>query len=434
MNFLKTRNLLLPLTVLGFVGVAVTFLSPVFTTSTRWAIMLLLLLYLLIKGQVWRPLRTRFGMLTLLFGALSLLTTLWSEQPLLSLMKAAAFLLVAVACLAGGYQWARQQPLDKTFDYLLPLMAVALLAGILGRFSTEALVISGTTVMYQGLVSGSNMFGSMLAMCMPLLFWKMQIHRGKRRAFVVWTLLALIALYYLFMASSRAAILIMICTWFGFSFSFHLARRLQVLLVAGMLALNAVMVVPGLFERIQEQYIYKNANVDRGLFYTREEVWKISYEQAVKGGWFGGGYGVTIGGSNTFSGGLTSFGYGREKGNSQLAIVEETGKAGFVIYLLSLVVLFRKLARTVARTPDRRHRAVLWLVIGALGGMLVGSVFEAWWVAPGSPESIHFWVLAGVGLGLCAHPALQGAGQRSADARRQVQGRPAGISGHGTYP
>jgi hypothetical protein len=28
------------------------------------------------------------------------------------------------------------------------------------------------------------------------------------------------------------------------------------------------------------------------------------------------------------------------------------------------------------------------------------SVFEAWWVAPGSAESAYFWSLAGVGLGV----------------------------------
>lgn len=432
MNFLNTRHLLLPLTVLGFVGVAVTFLSPVFTTSTRWAFMLLLLSYLLVKGQVWRPLRTRFGMLTLLFGVLSLLTTLWSEQPMLSLMKAAAFLMVAVACLAGGYHWARLQSLDRTFEYLLPLLVVALLAGILGRFSTQAVVVSGSTIMYQGLVVGSNMFGSMLSMCMPLLFWKMQLHRGSNRALALWMLLTLLALYYLFIASSRAAILITLVTWLGLSFSFHFAKRLKVVLVAALLALNAVMVVPGLFERFQEQYIFKNQNRELGVLYTREEVWQVSYEQAVKGGWFGGGYGVTIGGSDTFSGGLSSFGYGREKGNSQLAIVEETGKVGFAIYLLSLVALFQKLARTLSLTPDRRHRAILWLVIGALGGMVIGSVFEAWWVAPGSPESVHFWVLAGIGLGLCAHPSLQGAAPISPESLPRLQVRDTGVARPGT--
>jgi hypothetical protein len=33
--------------------------------------------------------------------------------------------------------------------------------------------------------------------------------------------------------------------------------------------------------------------------------------------------------------------------------------------------------------------------------MTVMGFFEAWWVAPGSPESIWFWAMVGIGLGLC---------------------------------
>ena len=84
MNLPRIRHLLLPLVVLGFVGVAVTFLTPVFTTTNRWALLGLLLLYLLANGRFWSPLRSGFGMLTLVYGAWSLATVLWSEVPLLS--------------------------------------------------------------------------------------------------------------------------------------------------------------------------------------------------------------------------------------------------------------------------------------------------------------------------------------------------------------
>jgi hypothetical protein len=87
MNLFKIRHLLLPLAILGFVGLAVTFLSPVFTTTNRWALLGLLLFYLLVSGSFWRPLRSGFGLLTLAYAAWSLGTVLWSEVPLLSAMK-----------------------------------------------------------------------------------------------------------------------------------------------------------------------------------------------------------------------------------------------------------------------------------------------------------------------------------------------------------
>jgi hypothetical protein len=40
------------------------------------------------------------------------------------------------------------------------------------------------------------------------------------------------------------------------------------------------------------------------------------------------------------------------------------------------------------------------LVLGALIGQIAQSIFEAWWVAPGSPEAAYFWAMAGVALGL----------------------------------
>lgn len=400
MNIFKTRHLLLPLAVLGFVGLAVTFLAPVFTTSNRWALLGLLLLYLLVGGHIWRSLRSGFGVLTLIYAAWSLGTVLWSEVPLLSVAKAMAFCMVAVTCLAGGQLWARQHQQEHALDFLLPLLAAALLAGILGRFSAQAVDVSGNVRMYQGLVAGSNMFGSMLAMCFPLLAWKCWLHWSHPVRRWWWLLLMLVAFYYLLAASSRAAILITLITLSGLFLATSLTRRLQVGVLVLAVIGNAFMIAPGQFEAAQQQYIFKQATREQGVLFTREEVWKVSLEQARKGGWFGGGYGVTIGGSRTFQGGLTAVGYGREKGNSQLAIIEETGLIGMLIHALSLCALFVRLLRSLRRSERGAQRTLLAIVTSCLLGMLVGSVFEAWWVAPGSPESMYFWTMAGVALGL----------------------------------
>jgi hypothetical protein len=124
------------------------------------------------------------------------------------------------------------------------------------------------------------------------------------------------------------------------------------------------------------------------VLYTRREVWQISYDQAKKGGWLGGGYGVTIG-DTEFEGGFTAVGYGREKGNSQLAIIEETGLIGFALYLNSLLPLFSSLLKSQKRWRRRPEKVLRGIVTGTLFGMLISSVFEAWWVAPSSPESVY---------------------------------------------
>jgi O-antigen ligase len=135
---------------------------------------------------------------------------------------------------------------------------------------------------------------------------------------------------------------------------------------------------------------------------------------AKQGGLFGAGYGVSINGGE-FSGGLTTFGYGREKGNTQLAIVEETGIVGLALYMLIVVSLVARLWKAFSAAGDRNLRALIGIVTGSIVGELVIGAFEAWWVAPGSPESIWFWAMVGVALGLCnavlQRPARRAAGE-----------------------
>jgi O-antigen ligase len=124
-----------------------------------------------------------------------------------------------------------------------------------------------------------------------------------------------------------------------------------------------------------------------------------SYKAAVEGGLLGLGYGVSFG-AGKFAGGLTAVGYGREKGNTQLAIVEETGLVGLFLYALLVFSLFTNVLTAYRRVGHKSEKALMAVLLGALTGSMVQSFFEAWWVAPGSPESAYFWALAGVSLGV----------------------------------
>src|SRR5262249_43946651 len=154
---------------------------------------------------------------------------------------------------------------------------------------------------------------------------------------------------------------------------------------------------------INKDYIFKRSGEESGILFSRRSVWQKSYENAEEGGLFGAGYGVTVG-DTAFEGGLTAFGYGREKGNAQLAIVEETGLVGLGFYLILLLTLFTRLVGAHMREKNSDIKVALGIVTGALAGFTMMSVFEAWWVAPGSPESAYFWSLAGVALCLAQNP------------------------------
>ena len=121
----------------------------------------------------------------------------------------------------------------------------------------------------------------------------------------------------------------------------------------------------------------------------------------MNGGWLGFGYGASEGKTEfSLTSTLISNHYGREKGNSQLAILEETGIIGFILYLIVVLLLTLKLFILFVRSKDPEIRALIGLLAGAFFGMILHSSFEAWWNSPGSPESIYFWTLVGIIKGL----------------------------------
>lgn len=399
MRLLKLREWLLAIYVAAFSGSSITFLSPLFNTTTRWIVLALMVAYLLFNGKLTRPLRTSFGLLTLLFALWAFTTGIWSEVPQLSYLKAFALLLIAFTGLAGGEAWVRQHGPREGLKYLGPLTVVTLLAGVLGQAMGQGDDGSGPVAMYQGMSNNPNMFGSLLAMCSPFLAWQTYCSWENKRRRGLWLLLAGAGLYYLLASTSRAAILVVLCTLLGLFLVLEQRRKLRILVFAAGGIAAMLLLAPQHVDQISNRFIYKGQTTEQGITYSRAEVWRASYELAVKGGWTGGGYGVTIGDSD-FEGGLTAVGYGREKGNSQFAIAEETGLIGLAIYLVSLVLLFARLIRTVVKLPRGPHRTLLGIATGTLVGMLVQSMFEAWWVAPASPESAYFWALAGVALAL----------------------------------
>ena len=96
------RNFMFPLAVFAFIGLTVQYVGLVFTTSTRWIFLALLVLYLLAKGRFMFGLQSRFGAVLLLYCGWCIFTSTWSDVPDLSMAKATAFALVAVTFVSAG--------------------------------------------------------------------------------------------------------------------------------------------------------------------------------------------------------------------------------------------------------------------------------------------------------------------------------------------
>ena len=125
-------------------------------------------------------------------------------------------------------------------------------------------------------------------------------------------------------------------------------------------------------------------NKDGGRILDRRMIlWEPSLQAAARGGIFGLGYGVSAPEIKThlLTGSYYEDGrYVREKGNSVLAIIEETGLIGLIFFLLPLFYITLK----ISESPKSQIIAHRSLLTAALAAMLIHSQFEAWWVGVGS--------------------------------------------------
>jgi O-antigen ligase len=399
------RNFIFPLATLAFVAIPVEYANIVFTTSTRWVFLVLLTLYLVAKGRLLFGFQSRFGVALLVYCAWCVTTYTWSEVPQLSIEKALAFSLIAVAFASAGQAWIYDRGSLNAMNYLAPVTVVALFAGLGGRADLGATTQQHGMELYEGLTGNPNMLGSLIGMAIPWLLWSAYKFRTRPQARWIWLALVVIAVGLLARTYSRSAMLSVGMIGIGFCLSLKLHKATFVLVLIAAALLVAAAAGTAILDTAYQDYVLKGASEEQGgLLYTRRDVWQQSYENAEAGGWFGAGYGVTVG-DTAFQGGVTAVGYGREKGNSQLGIVEETGLVGLGLYSIVLLTLFTRLVSAHRREKNSDMKVVLGIVTGSLAGLIVMSLFEAWWVAPGSAESAYFWSLAGVGLGLAQSSA-----------------------------
>jgi len=393
-------NWLLPLSILSVTGATISFLRPFFGVNSRWMFTILLFVMLFARFRFDGLLRTYFSQVLFINILWAALTVSWSEVPLLSGMKVIAYALVTITFFYASYVWVIRNSIQRSIDFLWLSVLFSLLAALFGLGAQGADVKSGASQLYQGLVSGPNMLGSLLMMCTPFLIWKIYSNWKRIEIRLFWLACLSIEIIFLAKANSRAAIVASLFCAVSIVYSLGYRKWVPIVTSIFLLIVTTVLISPEVYDRAVDKFIFKNANEQQGVLYTRETVWEESYRLAKLGGWFGGGYGVTIG-DVSFKGGLTSVGYGREKGNSQMAIAEEVGLIGLGLYILLLFSLYIYQLKMFFLTHNRHLRILLGISMGSITGMLFQSVFEAWWVAPGSPEFIFFWSIVGFSVGVC---------------------------------
>ena len=153
-------------------------------------------------------------------------------------------------------------------------------------------------------------------------------------------------------------------------------------------------IAPQILDDLSLQFIQKG-NTEVSVFYSREVLFVESLEAARAGGVIGIGHGVSYGFSE-FSLGQGSAQYGREKGNIILAMIEELGWVGLLLFVGMLLSIVFSLVSAIRVAITREDRTILFLVLGVILALLVHAQFEAWLLAPGAAATPVFWAFVGV--------------------------------------
>lgn len=385
------------LVIIAFTGSSVSFLSGLITPVWRWIVVVLALVYSLALGKFMPIVKSSLGIWVILFFSWALLTSAWSEIPALTFKKGIAFGLTGFGCMAAGFLVVVYHSPGKILNYLILLVGIFFWCGIFGFAQPDAVQKAGHSYLYDGLVDGSNMFGIMGSMCLPIVVWKLHLNWNnslKRFCFIV---IGLGVVFFVLFSGSRGAFVVVASTITGYWLTVNLEKKWRMASIGFLFTLITFVFVADVEEKISG-FVFK-FDTEQSVFMTREEVWERSEEQARLGGAFGGGFGVTIGADKTDTT-FSAIGYGREKGSTIYALREEVGIVGLCIFMGLSFAMLALMVETNSILFGKEAGVLSGIVAGNLIGLLLLTFFEAWWVAPGSPESGCFWVLAGVLLAL----------------------------------
>ncbi|HEY4482012.1 MAG TPA: O-antigen ligase family protein [Candidatus Brocadiaceae bacterium] len=368
-------------------------------------------------------------LLFLVFGLWCGITSFWSDYPLVTLSRAAYFVFISFGAVLAGYSWSKANP--NSLALSLPANVVII---ILSLFSLITNIpadswTGGHGKGFMGFSGHQNTLASAILFTLPGLMWQngkrqpvsprraeagMANGRGLRGIsnlksqisnLSIWFLL-LMDILILILSYSRGSILSLVC---GVVFFLFITKRWKILIYSFSLVLLFVCLV--FISPALKKETVKLIEKDFPAFYSsREWLWVPSYKAALNGGLTGLGYGMSdpeikadVPGSH-YEGDR----YIREKGNSVLALIEETGIVGLVLFIVPLIYLFYKhLSRNHRPETQNQHpaseiknpssiiRQPSSILIASLAAFIVHSLFEAWWVGVGSTELPLFFLYIG---------------------------------------
>ena len=339
-------------------------------------------------------------LLFLLPGIWFLVTSLWSSYPEVSAARALYFILISTGCISAGVLWIRYSG-RNIFELLLPaniIVVLICLFSILTNIPSDSWT-AGHGKGFIGFFGHQNLLASVILFTLPGLIFKLRSkagvnsnqssvnrnHKSNTNYFLLTThyLLLTANLLLITLTYSRASMLSLVFgtivflilnkNWKILSYSFTAAA-----VITSIIYLNPAM--NNFADKILKKDFPK-------IYSSRMWMWEPSYQAALEGGVIGLGYGISHPEirSGEYSDRFEDGRLIREKGNSTLALIEETGLIGLVLFLIPIFyILLRVFADKVS------------LLTAALAAFLLHAQFEGWWVGVGSVQLPLFFIYFGL--------------------------------------
>jgi O-antigen ligase len=325
-----------------------------------------------------------------LFLTYSFVTTFWTENIWLSIFKWLLYVAVSLAFLVGGITVAQNSSADSNpFEplkwLLVPMMISSLIALAAGTGWLES--------NFRGMSGNSNALGASIMLTCPWLIYELKRcwnNRWRRR----WLLALSVSIVVVMLAThSRAALCAFLILPALSARQLKVGRKVTLAYLALLALILTYALRPEYFNIVYQSYVAKRSD---NIMASRGNQMEDSWAAAKEGGIFGEGFGVSVGVSRYWE--WTTFSrVSREKGNSMLAIVEETGLVGLGFYLAVLLALYMAL-RKFSRTSDADQKFISNIAMGFFVAALVHGQFEAWFLSFGPDVSVY-WATIGMALG-----------------------------------
>lgn len=331
--------------------------------------------------------------LFLLSGLWFLLTTLWSSYPIVSATRALYYILISAGSISAGILWIRFSG-KSVLDFLLPaniFIVVLALFSLISNIPSDSWT-GGHGKSFMGFFGHQNQLGSLLLFTIPAVLGS-KIKDQSIKIKVFYYSLLTVNIFLLILTYSRASILSLI---FGVILFLVLSRNWKVISYG--FGIASLFFLINYFTPTLNQFTDKIIKKDFPEFYSsRMWMFEPSYRAAINGGLTGLGYGISHPEirSGEYSDRFEDGRLIREKGNSILALVEEAGLIGLILFTFPLIVM-------IVKNKVKLHSNLSLLtthyslLTAALAAFIFHAQFEGWWVGVGSVQLPLFYIYFGL--------------------------------------